>query len=247
MNFFNSGYKAFLAFLCGVCLIPSGRLMAQAAPGPLQPSVPPPPAQPQPAPKKAPEVEPRKTIAGYWKFNADESDDFRRKMESSQGPGGGPGGGMGGPGRRPGIIFPYPGGPGNGPYGGPGPGGGMGGQDDNRERLKDLVRPADSLAVDLKDSEVDLTNEHGDKLVIYTDGRKIEKSKNDLVQAISAHWNGSQLVTDEKSPQGRKMSRTLELSSDGRQFTETWNIETRRSEDPLVLRYVYDAANPDRR
>ncbi len=247
MNFFKSGYKASLAFLCGICLIPSGRLMAQAGPGPLQPSVPPPPARPQPAPKKAPEIEPRKTMAGCWKLNSDESDDPRSKIGDAQGSGGGSGGGMGGPGRGPGIGFPFPGGPVNGPYGRPVPGGGMGGEDNNRERLKDLVRPADSLTVDLKDSEVDLTNEHGDRTLIYTDGRKIQKSKNDTVQAISAQWNGSQLVTDEKSPQGNKMSRTLELSSDGRQLTETWRIETRRSDVPIVLRYVYDAANPDRR
>ena len=62
------------------------------------------------------------------------------------------------------------------------------------------------------------------------------------MKQISAHWNGSQLVTDEKGPQGRKMSRTLELSSDGRQFYETWHIENGRSGSPLVIRYVYDAA-----
>lgn len=247
MYSFKFGWKARLGVLCAICLCASGRLLAQAAPGPLHPTQPLPPVEQPPAPKKEPQVEPRKTIAGFWKFNADESDDPRRKMEDARSSGGGPVGGMGGPGRRPGIGYPFPGGPGNGPYGGPG-GGGMGGEEgDSRERMRDLIRPADSLAIDLKDPEVDLTDDKGNKLVIYTDGRKLQKSKGETVQTISARWNGSQLITDEKTPQGRKMSRTLELSPDGRQFNETWRIETGRSDSSLTIRYVYDAANPDRR
>ena len=239
--------NALAGLLCVACFLPSGSAFGQAAPGPLHPSEPLPAASAPPAPKKQPRVEPRKTIAGFWKLNSDESDDPQRKVEDTQGPGGGPGGGMGGPGRRPGIGYPFPG-PigGNGPYGGPRGGMGRGGEeDDSRDKMKGMIRPAESLTVEMKEAEMTLTNEHGDKLVIYADGRKIEKSKNDSVQEVSGHWNGSQLITDEKSPQGRKMSRTLELSADGRQFTETWRIETRRSDSPIVVRYVYDAARQD--
>ena len=105
----------------------------------------------------------------------------------------------------------------------------MGGEDnDNNERMQDLVRPGYSQTIVLKDAEVDATNDQGNELVFFTDGRKIQKSKNDTLQQISAHWNGSQLVTDEKGPQGKKMSRTFELFSDGRQFYETWHIEDGR-------------------
>src|SRR5579864_388606 len=124
---------ACVAILCGACFFPSGRLFAQAPPGPLPPSHPLPPPPPAPPAKKKPEAESRKTLAGFWKLNADESDDPQKKLEearqtragSSGGPGGGSGGGMGGP--RVGIGFPYPGagGGGNGPYGGGGRG--MGG------------------------------------------------------------------------------------------------------------------------
>jgi hypothetical protein len=110
-----------------------------------------------------------------------------------------------------------------------------------------LVRPASSQTIALQDAEVDSTNDHGDKLVLYTDGRKIQKSKNGNLMEIAAHWDGSQLVTDEKSPQGRKMSRTFELSPDGRQFYETWRIENSRSGSVIVIRYVYDAATENRR
>src|ERR1700674_1749085 len=157
---------------------------------------------------------------------------------------------MGGGGGRVGIGFPYPGagGGGNGPYGGGGGGRGMGGEDtDNIERMQDLVRPESSQTITLKDAEVDATNDQGHKLVFFTDGRKIQKSKDESLQQISAHWNGSQLVTDERGPQGKKMSRTLELSSDGRQFYETWNIENGRSGSVIVIRYVYDAATQDQR
>jgi hypothetical protein len=157
-----------------------------------------------------------------------------------------PGGGSG----RGGIGFPpYPGGGGggNGPWGGGG-GPSIGGDvSEPTEEIRELVRPDLSQTIELKDSEVDSLNDSANKLVFYTDGRKIQKSKDNSLQEISAHWNGSQLVTDEKGPRGRKISRTLELSSDGRQFYETWHIENGRSGSVIIIRYVYDAATEGRR
>ena len=118
---------------------------------------------------------------------------------------------------------------------------------ESTEEMRELVRADFSQTIELKDAEVDSLNDHANKLVFYTDGRKIQKSKDDSSQQISAHWNGSQLVTDEKGPRGKKMSRTLELSSDGRQLYETWHIENGRSGSVIVIRYVYDAATEDRR
>ena len=124
----------------------------------------------------------------------------------------------------------------------------MGGEDDDDyERLQDLVHPDYSQTIVLQDAEVDVTNDRDHKLVVYTDGRKIQKSKDDSRQQISAHWNGSQLVTEERGPQGKKMSRAFELSLDGRQFYETWRIESGRSGSTVVIRYVYDAATQDQR
>jgi hypothetical protein len=157
-----------------------------------------------------------------------------------------PGGGSG----RGGIGFPpYPGGGGggNGPWGGAG-GPSIGGDvSEPTEEIRELIRPDLSQTIELKDAEVDSLNDSANKLVFYTDGRKIQKSKENSLQEISAHWNGSQLVTDEKGPRGRKMSRTLELSSDGRQFYETWHIENGRSGSVIIIRYVYDAATEGRR
>ena len=110
------------------------------------------------------------------------------------------------------------------------------------ERMRELVRADFSQSIGLKDAEVDSTNDQGNRLVFYTDGRKIQKSKDDSLQQVSARWDGAQLVTDEKGPRGRKMSRTFELSPDGRQIYETWHIENGRSGSPITIRYVFDAA-----
>jgi len=245
-----SGYRAGLcvAIVCAICLFPSGRLFAQAPPGPLPPSHPLPPPPPPPPAKKKPEVEPRKTMAGFWKLNSDNSDDPQQKLEEARqtraGSGGGPGSGPGGGGPV-GIGFPpFPGGGPNGPNGPYGGGGrGMSDGGETTEEMREIIRPDYSQTIELKDTEVDSTDEHENKLVFYTDGRKIQKSKDDSLKQVSAHWNGSQLVTDEKGPRGRKMSRTLELSSDGKQLYETWHIENGRSGSVIVIRYVYDAAN----
>jgi len=120
----------------------------------------------------------------------------------------------------------------------------MGGEDtDNIERMQDLVRPESSQTITLKDAEVDATNDQGNKLVCYTDGRKIQKSKDKSLEQVSARWDGALLVTDEKGPHGRKMSRTFELSSEGRQIYETWHIDNGRSGSTIVIRYVFDAAS----
>ena len=117
------------------------------------------------------------------------------------------------------------------------------GGSETTEEMRQLIRPDLSQTLELKDAEVDETNDQGNKLVCYTDGRKIQKSKDDSLKQVSAHWDGAQLVTDEKGPRGRKMSRTFELSPDGRQIYETWHIENGRSGSTIVIRYVFDAAS----
>jgi hypothetical protein len=73
-----------------------------------------------------------------------------------------------------------------------------------------------------------------------TDGRKLQKSKEENYQEIAAKFDGKQLVTDEKDPRGNKMSRTFELSSDGRQLYETLHMTSGRSNTAHVIRFVYD-------
>jgi hypothetical protein len=242
------------------------RLNAHAVPGSLaqtqsQEQSPTQPAAKQPA---------RTTLAGSWKLNLDESDDPRQRVraaESSSGstaggyPGGGnPGGGYPG-GGYPGGGYPgggYPGGgyPGGGYPGGYGghrggyPSGGPYGQNTSQDiednpKMQPLIHPSGLLSIELKNPEIDVTDDDLHKLSLYTDGRKLQKSKDNNNQEVAAHWDGSRLVSDEKSPLGGKMNRTFELSQDGRQLFETLRIDNGRSDTPISIRYVYDIAGSD--
>jgi len=93
-----------------------------------------------------------------------------------------------------------------------------------------------------KDVEIDLFDDQERKTAIFTDGRKLEKTKDSTTQEIAAHWDGNRLVTDEKTPKGQKMSRTYELSYDGTQLYETLRLTRGRSNSQISIRYVYDQA-----
>src|SRR5579862_3548207 len=174
----------------------TGLACAQAPPGPM--TLPPPKDAPAPAPRPQVQksaLQPRTSIFGEWRFNRDDSDDPQRKMQEAEqdrsngngGYGGGgprlgyPGGGMGGGGRRMGQ---------------------QGMSDEERQKMQELMNPANRLTVtDLSDrGEVDLTDDQQRKLTLITDGRKPQKSKDANNQEVTAHWSGKQLATDEKGP-----------------------------------------------
>ena len=214
---------------------------AQAPAGPLPAAQPQPPSSPEARPQEqsAP-VKPRSSILGAWKLNRDESDDARKKMQDARGANGGAGGGG-----RGGVRMGIPG-MGGGPLGGRRGGGGGGNEsNEDRQRMQGVVEPARSLTVAeaKKDVEVDVFDDQQRKTAIFTDGRKLEKSKDANNQEVAAHWEGNRLVTDEKSPNGQKMSRTYELSYDGTQLYETLRLTRGRSNSQISIRYVYDQAD----
>jgi hypothetical protein len=216
-------------------------LRAQAPAGPMPAAQPQPSSAPvaKPLPQQ-PEVQPRTSIFGTWKFNKDDSDDARKKMQEARGSDrrGGGGGGV----RMGGGI------PGMGGYGGHRRGGQENESDQQRQGMEELLSPAGSLtlAEAKKDTETDLFDDQDRKRAFFTDGRKLQKSKDDKYQEIAAHWDGARLVTDEKSPRGGKMSRSFELSPDGKQLFETLHMTTGRSNTPLIIRYVYNPAGPSK-
>jgi hypothetical protein len=222
-----------LAVLCW----PSG-VRAQAPAGPLPAATPQPPASPDARPpvQSAP-VKPRTSILGAWKLNRDESDDPRRKMQDARGANGGGRGGGGG------VRMGIPG-MGGGPYGGRRGGGGNESEQD-RERMQEFMNPSRALTVAeaKKDVEIDMFDDQERKSAFFTDGRKLQKSKDSTTQEIAARWDGNRLVTDEKSPSGRKISRTYELSYDGTQLYETLRLTRGRSDSQISIRYVYDQAD----
>jgi len=223
---FASGLISLLGLaFCGV-------VAAQAPAGPVT-------APPQPvgapaakAPEPVPLPPPRQSILGAWKLNRDESDDPRRRMRDSE-----DSGGYGG--RRPGSVG-WPGGGGGGPYGGRR--GGMGGSESDEERAKmhELLTPPADITFSMTGAEVDLKDDHDRKRAFMTDGRKLQKSKEDNYQEIAAKWDNNRLVTDEKGPRGGKMSRSFELSPDGRQLYETLNLKMGRNNTETSFRFVYD-------
>ena len=110
--------------------------------------------------------------------------------------------------------------------------------------MGEVLDPARSLtlAEAKKDVEIDAFDEQQRKTAIFMDGRKLQKTKDATNQEIAAHWEGNRLVTDEKTPSGKKMSRTYELSYDGTQLYETLRLTRGRSDSQMSIRYVYDQA-----
>ena len=110
--------------------------------------------------------------------------------------------------------------------------------------MQELLSPARTLtlAEAKKEAEADLFDDQDRKRAFFTDGRKLQKSKDDKYQEIAALWDGARLFTDEKSPRGGKMSRSFELSPDRKQLYETLHMTTGRSNTPLIIHYVYDPA-----
>ncbi len=224
--------------------------------------------------KPKPQVAPRTSLAGNWKLNTDQSDDAKHKVRLADDSGGGfphPTLGTGYPG-YPGGGYPYPGGypgsPGGGspfPYPGssypnPYPDGGGAPQISGRSlthnpKLQAFIYPPLTLSVALRKApgigaqnampaEIDMTDRDFNVFSYYTDGRQLPKTMDESHEQIAAHWEGSELVSEEKSPLGGKMSRTFELSKDGRQMVETVHIEHGKKK-PIDIRYVYDATNAD--
>jgi hypothetical protein len=237
MRFQDSSMKAFhfatlrtWIMIAGVSLVAAGALQAQAPPGPLPAGQPQqvPGAEAKPLPPPPP---PRQTILGAWKLNRDESDSPRKRSEDDSDSNAGSGG------RRSGGGWPgggYPGG-GHGGYGRP-----RGESDEERQKMHELLTPPNTMALSMTGAEVDLIDDRDRKRALMTDGRKLQKSKDANYQEIAAKWDGNRLVTDEKDPRGNKMSRTFELSEDGRQLYETLHMTSGRNNRSTVIRYVYD-------
>ncbi len=110
--------------------------------------------------------------------------------------------------------------------------------------MHELLSPPTNITLSMTGAEVDLKDDHDRKRAFMTDRRKLQKSKDDNYQEIAAKWEGSRLVTDEKNPRGGKMSRTFELSPDGRQLYETLNLKLGRNNYETSTRYVYDIPAP---
>jgi hypothetical protein len=180
-----------------------------------------------------------KNLAGTWKLNTDESDDPRQKLHqassSSSGQGGGRPGGMGGG---------WPGMGGHGGYGGSG-GRRMGGSEseEDRQKMQLFVEPARQLTIVQKEPEIDIHDDADRKFAAFTDGRKIEKSKDPGNQQFDARWDEYRLVMEGKDPRGNKYQRSYEVLGGNQQLRETLFLKVGRSNTEISIRYIYDLAS----
>jgi hypothetical protein len=204
----------------------------------------------QPAPsgqvQKTEQPSPPQALKGEWKLNPDKSDDAEEKLRGTPeqdipiDPGNVPSASQSTPSggsRRTGAPYGRPGG--NGPLGGPLP---VGADAKANQKMLELLRPASSLTVEAKDSEFDLTDENNRKRAFFTDGRKLQKSKDDSYKEMAALWSAGRLSFDEKGPRNEKITVTFQLARDARQLIETTQVDKGKIYSPVVIRYVYDPA-----
>jgi hypothetical protein len=220
---------------------------AQAPPGPLpgtEPQGGPVAAQPPKGASPAANVPRIKNLAGTWKLNVEESDDPRERLRqastSSSGQGGGrPPGGMGGG---------WPGMGGHGGYGGNGGGRRAGGgeSDEEHQKMQLFAAPAQQMTIVQKEPEIDINDDSDRKLAAFTDGRKIEKSKDSNNQQFDAKWDEYRLVMEGKDPRGNKYERSYEVLEGNQQLRETLYLKVGRSNTEVSIRYIYDLASKPR-
>src|SRR5271167_685960 len=248
------------AILCAAAAMFPLRLVAQAGPGPIRPAANSGDSHTvssgaATAPEMA--IPDKNQLFATWKYNVDESDDAQDKMREARGTGadnpanprGGNGGGGGnGTGiHMGGMGSPYPGG-GNG-NGYPRNGSGKGSDSDyDRAQLQELMNPAGTITLAMKDTpdakngEVLMTDDLGRQRAFFTDGKKVQKSKDDKYQEFDAHWEDYRLVVDEGGSHGPQITRSFEPASGGKQLIEIVRLERTRSNGPVEIRFVYDLA-----
>jgi hypothetical protein len=247
------------ATLFAACVAFPRGAAAQAGPGPIHPA-------PQSGDSSAGTVRPevpaemaipdKKQLFASWKFNVDQSDDAQDKMREARGtgadnPANPRGGGGNGTGiHMGGIGSPYPGG-GSGGNGGGNPrnGGSKNGDADyDRQQLQELMNPAGSITLAIKDTpdakngEVLLTDDSGRQRAFFTDGHKVQKPKDDKYQEFDARWEDYRLVAEMGGSHGPQITRSFEPAPGGKQLVEIVRLERTRSNGPVEIRFVYDLA-----
>lgn len=142
-------------------------------------------------------------------------------------------------------------------------GGGYGGNRGNRppqgdpgaaekEKMQELVDPTIRLNVEQKEPkapEIVFTGDQSRKIILYTDGRTLDKAKDKKEQQqgpeeLLARWDGNKLVTEEQVGKKGSMTRSYELSPDGLQLFEDVHLNLGKKNTDVTIHYVYDAVNP---
>jgi len=218
----------------------AARSNAQAPPGPLPGTAAQDSASAPAAKTPAPNLPRIKNLAGTWRLNTDDSDDPRKKLQQARGGGRGQGGGRSGGG----MAGGWPGMGGHGGYGGHRQGGEG---DEERQKMLLFLQPAQQLHIAQKEPEIDINDDSDRKFTVFTDGRKVEKSKDPGTQQFAAKWDDYRLIMEGKDPRGSKYQRSYEVLEGNQQLRETFFLKVGRNNTEISIRYVYDLVSPPKK
>jgi hypothetical protein len=207
-------------------------------------------------------------LAGYWNYNAKQSDDADRKVHEAQinntmnvgdarggsanptagtaGPGGGIGDSSGG-------VYPTIGGLGGGrmgPGGMGGLGGGMGrsggrqgtrGPEVTSEEWDRLAANPKYLHIEQGSNQIVITNDSDLTQTFYPDGKKHEEKDVDGKKIMTkGGWENNSFIAETKLSRSQKIVETYQLSNDGKQLFVTTRFEDSALNGPVTIRRVYD-------
>jgi hypothetical protein len=96
---------------------------------------------------------------------------------------------------------------------------------------------------DAKNGEVLMTDDLGRQRAFFTDGKKVQKSKDDKYQEFDAHWEDYRLVVDEGGSHGPQITRSFEPASGGKQLIEIVRLDHTRANAAVDIKFVYDLAS----
>ncbi len=90
------------------------------------------------------------------------------------------------------------------------------------------------LKIEQSGASIKITNANGREIAEYSGSG----SSSDTAPA--AEWHGAELVSTIQGRRGGSVTRTFELSPDGKQLNMTTKIDNPRLQQPVSIHFVYD-------
>jgi hypothetical protein len=193
---------------------------------------------PTQSPTPSPAAGEHTSLSGRWRFNPEQSEDARKKvneaMAARQAGGSGSGGGGGGYGGGHRGGGGYGGGHGGGRMGG---GGGTRPPSDSPDTMASLLEATPEMTITHTEAEIAVLEKDGRLRTLHPDGQKY---KTDTGGEVKTRWDNDRLIVETKRDRGPSVTETLGLSADRKQLVSTLRLEG-RSFGPVTVRRVYDA------
>ena len=120
-----------------------------------------------------------------------------------------------------------------------GRGGGMGRRRGANGGGGGMMSGLSQLKVEQSGPSIKITNASGREIAQYSNSGSSSDSSGTVP---SAEWHGAQLVSTTEGRRGGSVTRTFDLSPDGKQLYMTTKIDNPRLQQPVSIRFVYDPA-----